>query len=407
MVSRRSAEARKDLRRRLPTLLHDARLGEEAACAAIQACCLLGSPVPVDLLTAQNIEGGLAAREIVRALNRLGISEVHTDLSPALQALRTAAARELSTTSESRLISDLNRAVTKKLLQLAGDESAMRPKTKGGRQIPAQLHFTATSISSAADLALWLLRSIPETKKRKGIYPTALEWVRTIRALWRRTSHIAAVEAALGFLRGLRSVLTPPVYAALNADPAVVSFLEETSSALTRSAQDALLQGRLDDLKILLAIAEAQTGERTRLLLELQHLCQSRSFDIEPHIVEWVAMNIERDSPKESPPEAADKSQSSALDTVSLCMLSAWDSANEGSRSAGTLEIVRGMARELFNLELVGTNGEIVTFDERQHELVAGTYGRPARAKLIRPAVHWSDGTRTRVLVRAVVEPAS
>lgn len=407
MVSGRSAEVRRDLRRRLPTLLREAPSGEQAARAAIQACCVLGSPIPADLLTTENIAAGLTAREIVRALNRLGPSEVHIDLSPALRALRTVSAKELSTTSEPRLIPDLNRAVTKKLLQLTGNGSATRRKTKDLKQIPTQRHFTAGTVSSAADLALWLLRSFPETKKRNVSHAAALEWVRTIRALWRRTSTIGAIEAALTFLRGLRSVLTPPVYAAINADPSVVGFLDEATSALTRKAQDALRDGRLKDLIALLALAETQTAGRTRLLLTLQDVCQKRPFDLQPHVIEWVARNIEADRPKIAAPEAVDESQSSALDTVSLCLLSAWDSAGEGNRSARTLESVRRMARELFKLELVGTNGEIVAFDERQHELTGGTPNRPDRVRLKRPAVHWSDGLRTRVLVRAVVEPAS
>jgi hypothetical protein len=62
------------------------------------------------------------------------------------------------------------------------------------------------------------------------------------------------------------------------------------------------------------------------------------------------------------------------------------------------------LARDLFKVELTGELGQIVEYQEREHELSPTGGPVPNRVQLIRPGVRWSDGTRTRFLVRAIVK---
>lgn len=404
-----SVQEKDDLRSRLPRLIEEAGSNRETAKAALRACLALRTPIPAELLDSDNIAGAFTARQIAGSLNRLSKSEVYFDISGALAAIGKAVSKEVEGSQKRRILYGLTRTVTSKLLKLAQRDVKDRKSSKGGRPrgLP-YVHFTAATVSSVADLALWLLRSVSEsqTKSRADIYPLAIRWVQTVESLWRSAPSPEALIAVVSFLRSLRTVLPPNVYAKLEAEQGVVDLIRDASSALHKEAASALLDGRLNDLETLFSLSRAIDDKRALLLSELKDICQSRSPDVPPESVEWVARHVEAASPRAKAPTPADESQSVALDYVAVCLLAAWDAASEGEQSARALESVRRMARELFKLDLVGTPGEIVAYNERQHDLKSALTTSPERVELVRPAIRWSDGVRTRVLVRAVVREA-
>ena len=122
-----------------------------------------------------------------------------------------------------------------------------------------------------------------------------------------------------------------------------------------------------------------------------------------PEAIEWVARQIEHRRKNVNAPVAADASQSSELHYIATSLLSAWDASHEGAQSQRSLESVQRLARELFKVDLAGSPGEVVAYDERLHALSQNT-DVPAEVEIVRPGVRWSDGVRTRFLVRAVVK---
>lgn len=144
---------------------------------------------------------------------------------------------------------------------------------------------------------------------------------------------------------------------------------------------------------------------RERYYSTLREICETRQSDLLPEAVEWVARHAQVEHTNSRIPTAADESQSVALDYVSACLLSAWDAASDGEQSKRTLDNVRHMAQELFKLKLSGIFGDAVRYDERQHDLKLVTEHTPEKVKVVRPAIVWSDGVRSRIIVSALVEP--
>ena len=408
-ASRITKQKKIDLRLDLPRLLHEAGSNEEAARIALRACLVLSCGIPKSLLTANNITGALSLREIVAALDRLAISEIRHDAAHALAAIRSASMKEIGGTADKRLLSWLTRSVTTKLLKLSGAGAVGQKKTKGlnlERSVPPRI--TAETISSAASLALWTLNRAPECRPehKVKVHSLVLQWVSAVQAIWRSDRTPAGIIAAMKFIRSLRSTLSPTDYVQLESDHRVASFFQDVPSAIFAESSNALLNGRLKDLEALFSLIDTGKDGHARFLSGLQDICQSQSSDIPQEAVEWVARRIEATTHHVSAPSASDHSQSAELDDVSVCLLSAWDAASESDKSKRVLDNIRRLAHDLFQLDLIGTPGEVVPYDERQHDLKAQDQNPPGKVEITRPAVRWSDGVRTRFLIRAVVKAA-
>jgi hypothetical protein len=404
-----SAQERANLDAALSDLLEQAGSSPEAAEAALRACLKLRRTVPKALLTKENIANTLSLREIPCLLDRLSISPVSLDISAGLGAMKVLVDRELRNGADLRTLLTTSRAMTSKLAKLATDPSTAKQGAKSrDRQGNRQIHFAEGTLSSATDLALWMFGIIYNTNSKKAIsaYPLVLRWVQAVEAIWRRSPSPGAACYAVRFFRSLQKVLRRPVYADLKEEPSIAAFLNDSDAALLHDAGAALLEARLRDLESILSVVARDENEHNRLLSTLQNICQSRPSELIPEAVEWVARQIEIGAAPLKSPSPADESQSSALDYVAMCLLTAWDAATEGSRSARALESLRRLARDLYKVDLVGALGEIVGYSERQHELTSQVSLLPDRVEIMRPAVQWSDGIRTRFLVRAVVKPS-
>lgn len=405
-----SAQEKANLRAALSDYLEQADSNPEAAQAALRVCIKLRSKIPCALLTSENLTSTLPLSEVARLLDRLSGSHVTLDISGALVAIRVLVERELRQRSDRRTLLTTTRAVTSRLMKVAGLTISERKGAKSGRSLQVQeINFSEATLVSAIDLALWILSSVFEPQSKKGLsgYPLALRWAQTIEALWRRCSGPGAARHAVRFLSSLQRVLPKSVYADLKVEQSIADFLSASDLALVSEAIVALLEARLRDLESNLTVVARDDNRRNRLISELQGICQSRPSEVVPEAAEWVARQMDVGALRITSPTAADESQSSALDYVSVCLLAAWDAATDGSRSARVLESIRRMAHELFKVDLAGSRGEIVRYDERQHELVSQVIPLPTEVELIRPGVRWSDGVRTRFLVRAVAKPAS
>ena len=405
---RLSSQEKADLRASLSNLLQQADYSAEAAQAALRACLKLRRRVPVALLTRENIASSLSLSEVASSLDHLSGSQVSVDISAALEAIRVLASKQLREPLGRRALLTTTKAVTLRLTKIATQPNRAKEGAKSrGNQNDSQVVFTEPTLSSATDLALWMLTSLfaPQSDSRPSAYPLAIRWMQAVEVIWRRCFFPGAARSAVRFLRSVRRVVPASVYAELKVESSIADFLYDANSALIQEAATSLLEGRLKDLESILALVTRDDDERNRLLSELRYICQSRPSELIPEAVEWVARQIEMGDIVVKSPIPADASQSSALDYVAVCLLSAWDAADEGSRSAQALESIKRLARELFKVDLTGTRGEIVIYDERQHELRSQVSPLPAQVQLIRPGVRWSDGVRTRFLVRAIVEP--
>jgi hypothetical protein len=333
-------EKRADLRRRLPELLREAASSDDAKSAALLAALKIGAKVPPDLLTSTNVAKSLQPREVARSLQRLSASTITLDLSAALDAIRESSAPRLA--QDRRLSRDLTQTVTKQLLELSsrssGRAGGVRSKPVGALPV----RFTIETVRAAADLARTLLVAIATSKRRKSddLHSLAVRWLDAIEAVWQGAPP-AATLTMVKFERALWSGLAPAPRAQLRNDAKVAKLLESIRSATLAEAETALREGRVDVLEGLLRAVGEDPEEQGRIVFALQELCRGHPFDIQPHAIEWVAHRVGGLTREAMAPVAADESQSSALDVVSLALLATWDAISEGTRSAEAFERVR------------------------------------------------------------------
>lgn len=403
---RLSVQERAELRARLPELIANAPSNLEASRQALQAYLRLRISLPSELLTSKILSDALSARDIASSLNRFAKYERYLDISEALIAIRAAAARQLETSGDKRFIASLGKGITSKLLNLPGAAGSKTARKQLSKSIE-KIRVNPLTLSAGADLAIWMIRTVGETKKRtRGrAHPLSIRWVKTIYELWQFCPGAEGLSHAAKFLRQLRSAASPAEYASLVQHPEVISFVKDTLAAAIKEGSQALLAGRLNDLEASLSVVQTDENSRSQYFSGLLEVCRNRSGDLMPETVEWVARHTESDNAQTKSPTAADESQSYSLNYVSVCLLSAWDAASEGQGGVQTLKNVRHMARDVFKVDLVGTPGEIVAYNQKEHDL-GSSKADPIQVKIVRPGVQWSDGIRSRVLVRAVVKPA-
>jgi hypothetical protein len=397
------------LRASLPQLLRRADSSAEAAQEALRACIKLRRRAPANLLKKENISNALSLSEASRSLHYLSVSQEYLDMSAALAALRVLANRQLSGTFDRKALLKATRELTSGLTKIARHASKTKKVPESEGRSKSDVILTDSTMSTAADLALLVLTRLFEqqSKSLRSVYPIAFRSLQSVELIWRRSFSPSATRSAVKFLSSLERMLPPNVYAELEAEPAMANLIRDSDSRLVQDATAALLDGRLKDLEGILSLVTRDEKRRKQLLSELQEACQKRPSELIPEVVEWVARQIETGFSRTRPPTAADESQSAALDYVVVSLLAAWDAATGSNGSSRVLESVRRLARELFKVDLTGTPGEIVSYDERQHEVKSNLLLVSNRVQLVRPGVRWSDGIRTRFLVRAIVEPAS
>ncbi|MBC8028795.1 MAG: hypothetical protein H7Z16_01680 [Pyrinomonadaceae bacterium] len=402
-----SAQEKSDLRVLLSDSLESAHLNPDAAKAALRASLDLRLKVPVVLLTRQNLASTLSLREISASLERLSVSGAVWDLSAGLYALQDLAKQRQP---DSKALLSIAKAVTTKLTKMVTP-----PVRKPKGALPAikkdepVIVFTGRTLASSTDLALWLLPRLFEhqSSSRRSGYRVALRLVQMVEIIWQRSLPRPSSLPIISFLRSLANVLPKADYSDFEDEPTIVAFSAAANAALIQEAEIALLEGRLKELDSILTFAKRDGKRGDILLSHLRSICRNRPSEVVPEAVEWIARQTERENPKIKTPTAADESQASTLNYVVVCLLAAWDAAAEGSKAARALESTQRLARDLFKVDLAGRPGQIVDYEEQQHELSSPVKPAPTRVRLIRPGVLWSDGIRTRFLVRAIVEPAS
>jgi hypothetical protein len=401
---RLSTQEKAELKASLSELLRKANTDPEAAQKALAACLQLGLKVPSVLLTKENVAATLSLQDISRSLGRLSISHTVFDLSPALSAMRIIGRLQQP---DRKILLSLSKTVTMRISKIA---QPTVKKSKGSFKNEApKIVFSEHTLSSAIDLTLWILGRLldPSAMHSKSAYSQALRMVQTVEMIWRRLPLPSGGSLVIQFLQSLPKILPKTVYAELEDEESIAGFLADAKLALIQEAEIALLEAHIKDLESILALARNEKDDGADILSHLQSICVRRPSELLPEAVEWTARQIEKDKAPTKSPIAADESQSSALNYVAVCLLGAWDAATEGEKAARAFESTRRLARDLFKVELAGESGQIVEYQEREHDLSPSESPVPDRVQLIRPGVRWSDGIRTRFLVRAIVKAAN
>jgi hypothetical protein len=378
--------------------------GGAAAVAALRACCIVGMRPPLELLKAENIRS-LSTEDIVRMFSRLGETKTSADYSTALEALRSKVS-DPNLTAQS--LNTLSRQIANRLLKLAGT-SIKKTSRLGTLTLRSRLRFTCATGKSAVGLAESLTKAGTAfwTGKRgaENAYRTTTLWLKALEAIVPGDSDLESIASVLRLWRNLRSLLPPSAHLRLASDDRTSAYIKSLRAQVPDRIEPALLDGRIDLLRQLLHLAESDPDLRTRILSGLRETGARRLLEMPAGVSEWLVTEVPhtRESPKTSP-KPADESQSAAVESVAACLLSAWDAATDPVRAPDALKALRAVAHDLFKVDLIGEVGEIVKFDSRYHETPQGATDLDA-ARIVRPGVLWSNGLRSRAIIRALVEP--
>lgn len=400
---RLSREQKAELRRQLPALLESAATNAEARPATVKACLATQTPVPPTLLDPWVLASSLTGQELLAALGRLATRTVTHDFSAALSALRSRLDRELTSgeTTRQKLVR-LAATTPQKILRVAMGSG----KPRRQRSAVPPVFVTPATIAALADLAAWTVKTATAGRSRSPADPrsVAAPWIAAVDALWQRVSADTDARVLAQFWREISLAVGPAALGSVRADSRVAAFLSRKREAVRLTAITAFQQGRIDTLRSLEALHAGEEADWNGVLEYFRSTCTSSGATIPETSLDWLSRQSEEATPRNL--TAADESQSAALEYAAAALIAAWDAIKEGPRSRETYEAVQGLARALFRLELVGAPGDIVPFDELQQELLGASKERPVTVKLIRPGIRWSDGIRSRTVVRATAESA-
>lgn len=242
------------LKARLANLLTDAAFNLDVAPEALRTCLALRVAVPPALLTPDNIAKVLSPTEVAKWLIRLSRTESYLDLSSALSAVRIAGRKEAETSTDKRFLRKLSRSITSNLLKLTKPHTAA-PSKRRTTLVPSQIRFTPSTLSAAADLALWLIPAAEERQKQtqSKADSLALSWVEVVHSLWRSTVGVEGLSSVVEFHARLRLCMSSSAFRSFVQHSKLASFLSEVSSAAINQAPQALLNGRLNDLEACLS----------------------------------------------------------------------------------------------------------------------------------------------------------
>lgn len=396
--SRKEVAAKKAaLKASLPSLLTKASSDPKAAEEALRACATLKKKPPTSLLTQENIFRAFTPIEISKSLSLLSTSKNSVSLSSPLTALRMKQLNDRKTAVQ------IAKALTLNIAKVLGTNAKPKKSSNRLKQQPTVV-VTESTVADAAAVVLWILIRLFELSERnKSPVDLSVSLIQSLREIWRRSDRAETAQLVVSFFHSLRKNLKRSVFGDLEDNTEVSAFAREANSELADWAHFVLLEGRLKELQA--AVRTAESDERAAMLSKLQETCFIRSSQLLPEMVEWVAQEIEQGKRIRKPLVAADASQSSDLNYVAVSLLDAWNAASEGDRAARALVSIQRLARELFDVEFTDSVGEVVRFDERQHEITPSGQAATASVRVVRPGVRWSDGIRIRSLVRALVTP--
>ena len=328
------------------------------------------------------------------------MSTLTRDFSAVLVALRARLDRELrSGTSSRQGLVRVATTIPPKVLRLSTTPTG--PRRRKSRD---QVFITASTIAAFADLAVWVVKTARTADKRTppDLRSLAVPWISAVDALWQSAPAGADSRVLAQFWRDVSSALGPTGLESVKSDPRVLAFSARKRDAIRSLATTALHEGRLETLESVEVLLASEEKEWKALLDHFRAASTSAGSKVPEVSIDWLARQLQV-APRRHL-TASDESQAGALDYAAGALLAAWDARSEGPRSQEAYEAIRSMSEAVFKLELVGSPGDRVAYDEGLHELPDRATTPSSAVKLLRPGVRWLDGVRSRTVVRATVE---
>jgi hypothetical protein len=318
-------------------------------------------------VTAKLIKADVPLHAILKSLERHGTRNV-----PRLEkTLAQITSRWRSKTSSSEL-SDLSVLYFLRILVLLSRASPSQPHRRASSKTTAKNHF-ADLLKIGVDWAV--LRSAPDS-----------------------------LLIALTILSAARNRMGVPLEDILRDDPQFEErFLDLTTRSIDRCeelARQNLTTEFLEWTAVLSKIPGASDALKRRI--SPLHSQKARFSESMQDALGSAIGN----SPEATRTPIIHLAEEDSVQTVQLAsaLISAWVAKEEGPKAREAFEELASIAASFFGLQLQGNPGEIEEYNPRIHELVRGTAPAP-RVLLLRPWVEFSRHARSKVILKASVEP--
>lgn len=184
-------------------------------------------------------------------------------------------------------------------------------------------------------------------------------------------------------------------------------FLDHVLGSLPGFVRKAASEGRVDRLEDMVSGLNLIPRGDTTIQTAVRKIWEEERGRLSDEVQQFVHRYIEADQGMTPQPlTLSDASEDLRIPQVGTALLSSWEAHDDSPRAAESFRFLNEVAQKFFNLKICGSVGSVVDFDPKVHQFPNAPIGE-GRVVIVRPWVEWAEGSRSKVIIRAIVEKPS
>ena len=350
------------------------------------------NPLP-HTLKASTIADALEPADIIRYAKRLSLSSQTIEATAVFVGLKSALEKSAATHTSFQLVRKIVPSVKKWLKWVESIHGSLTETTEVGlldlmeflihKTVPSK-RLTGKKLEKIKKVILLLL-DLSLGLVSKSVYSETL--MRTMRLL-----RIISENISSSFLEDILQ------------DDKRHQLLEKALERMPTYVKKAAYDGRVDRLETMATTFNLISNANLRFQAVISEIWDKESAVLTDEVQKFIHgyLNIDQGfTPRAI--TLADRSEDLRIPQVADALLSSWEAREDSPRAAESFKVLNSVAQRFFNLRICGQVGSVVEFDSRVHEFPRTPIGE-GHVMIVRPWVEWVDGSRAKVIIRAVVE---
>ena len=184
-----------------------------------------------------------------------------------------------------------------------------------------------------------------------------------------------------------------------------IQLFEQTIERIPSLVEKLAHDGHVESMKAIARSMEHIPGADAKFRETLQEIWNSGPGVLTEEVQTFIRsfLKMEHGNLSSGKLILADPSEGLHIHHLATALMCSWEAREETPRTSEAFSILYGLAQKVFKLKIYGDVGNTVQFDPKIHEL-RGVVGESGNVTIRRPRVEWSDGSHSRVIIRAIVE---
>ena len=184
-----------------------------------------------------------------------------------------------------------------------------------------------------------------------------------------------------------------------------IQLFEQTIERIPSLVEKLVHDGQVESMKAIARLMEHVPGADAKFRETLQKIWNSGPGVLTEEFQIFIRSFFKMENGNLPSGELilADPSDGLHIHHLATALMCSWDARQETPRTSEAFSVLYGLAEKVFKLKIYGEVGSIVQFDPKIHEL-QGVLGENGNVTIRRPRVEWSDGSHSRVIIRAIVK---